>query len=191
MKPQLVISCHADTGFRSHRLRRTHDGDVCGHLDNYAGVFAVMLAYFSGRVDCDGVRIELTHGEEANMAGARRVLRTLSPEDTVVVVDVTGVRTSADITVEKCNDPGMQAFVRRSLRGLSYELFDGCPDPISNQDECDVYKKRLKKVAFLGIPCRGGDYNAGPVRARRQSLKAASRAIARMVKCFSGGTRQQ
>ena len=46
----LVISCHADTGFPSHRLRRLKGRLVEGHLDNFIGVHAVMQAYFSGRL---------------------------------------------------------------------------------------------------------------------------------------------
>jgi len=186
-RPTFVISCHADTGFRSHRLR-VEGHEVAGHLDNFAGVHAVMKAYFSGRMDLDGVRIELTPDEETSMAGARKVLRTLSPDDVVVVVDVTGAPTDADITIEKCADPALQRFVRGALRGLSFELFAGCPDPVSTADECDVYAKRLKRVFFLGIPCRGGDYNAGTVRARRRSLDTAARALVRLARAVRRGT---
>lgn len=187
MKPQLVISCHADTGFRAHRLR-VEGREVVGHLDNFAGVHAVMKAYFSGGLDLDGVRIELTPDEETDMAGARKVLRTLSPGDVVAVVDVTGAPTTADITIEKCADPALQRFVRGALRGLSFELFAGCPDPVADADECDVYQKKLKRVFFLGIPCRGGDYNKGTVRARRRSLDTAARALVRLARAVRRGT---
>jgi hypothetical protein len=182
-RPQFVISCHADTGFRSHRLR-VEGRDVVGHLDNFAGVFAVMTAYFGGGLDLDDIRIELTPDEETDMAGARRVLPTLSRRDVVVVVDVTGAETDADFTIEKCGNPAMQRFVRTSLKGFSYDLHAGCPDPISDADECDVYAKRLPNVFFLGIPCRGGDYNAGTVRARKRSLAAAARALVRLARAF-------
>jgi acetylornithine deacetylase/succinyl-diaminopimelate desuccinylase-like protein len=189
VRPTFVISCHADTGFRTHRLR-VEGADVVGHLDNFAGVHAVMKAYFGGGLDLDGVRIELTPDEEIDMSGARRVLRTLSPADVVAVVDVTGAPTKADITIEKCADPALQRFVRAALRGLSFELHAGCPDPVSTADECDVYAKRLKHVFFLGIPCRGGDYNKGTVRARRRSLDTAARALVRLARAVRRGTPQ-
>ena len=43
MKPKLIFSCHADTGFRSHRLSVDKNGDYYGHLDNFIGVFALMI----------------------------------------------------------------------------------------------------------------------------------------------------
>lgn len=181
MKPQssFVISCHADTGFRSHRCRLEKGGDVCyGHLDNFAGVKAVMDAFFSGGLDREGVRIELTYGEETDFGGARAVRRTLTKEDTVVVVDVTGAKTRADITIEKCADPETARFVRKALAGMPrVEVFSGCPDPVSDSDETDVYRGRAGRVFFLGIPCSGGDYNAGRVRCRKKSLNAATRAL--------------
>lgn len=82
----LIISCHADTGFTSHRLTLKGDGLVYGHLDNFAGVHAVMNAYLSGGFDSDQVRIELTEAEETDFGGAYRVLRSLTPEDVVIGV---------------------------------------------------------------------------------------------------------
>jgi len=184
MKPKFVISCHADTGFRKHRLTRMPDGNVYGHLDNFVGVHAVMNAYFSGRLDVPGVRIELTYGEETDMAGAKEVRKTLSPDDVVVVVDVTGIDTAADLTIEKCDTPVMQVFVHTALEGMSYVLFPDCPDPIANEDESDVYRKRLENVFFLGIPCQGGDYNAGRVSCRETSIAAATEAIIRLATTF-------
>ena len=32
----LVISCHADTGFKAHSLTHRADGVIHGHLDNFA-----------------------------------------------------------------------------------------------------------------------------------------------------------
>lgn len=183
--PQLVISCHADTGFSSHRLRLTPAGTYFGHLDNFIGVYAVMQAFFSGRLDHDHVRIELTSGEETNLAGAFEVLESLIPEDVVVVVDVTGTLTEHDLVIEKCSSPAMQQFVHEALAGLSYELFAGCPDPISDADESDVYRQRTENVFFLGIPCRGGDYNETMVEARPESVAAAAEAILRLAAAFS------
>lgn len=184
MKPKLIISCHADTGFLSHRLRRTENDVLSGHLDNFAGVHAVMNAFFSGRMDSDSVRIELTYGEETDMEGACKVLKSLSSEDVVVVVDVTGTETDRNITIEKCTSPRMRDFVRKALDGMSYALYEGCPDPIADEDECDVYKEKLEHVFFLGIPCTGGDYNSGVVSCHKDSITAASEAIVRLTTTF-------
>ena len=51
--PTPVISCHADTGFPFHRLK-AEVNRFTGHLDNFAGVCAVMTACFSGRMDMSG-----------------------------------------------------------------------------------------------------------------------------------------
>ena len=184
MKPQFVISCHADTGFRSHRLKRIQDTCI-GHMDNFVGVHAVMNAYFSGKMDLPNIRIELTYGEETDMAGAYGVLQTLSSDDVVVVVDVTGAPTSCDITIEKCSSPEMQSFVHEALKGISYELHEDCPDPIANMDESDVYSEKLKNVFFLGIPCHGGDYNTVKVSCSDASISAATEAIIRLAHKFN------
>ena len=177
----LVISCHADTGFPSHRLERS--GDLYrGHLDNFAGVYAVMRAYFSGELPPDGVRIELTDGEETDMAGARRVAAALDPNDLVVVVDVTGAPTDADFTLEKCRLPALQRFLAVALEGLDYDLYEDCPDPVSDSDESDVYAEVCPATCFLGIPVVGGDYNAGEVVCREQSLAAAAEALVRIAR---------
>lgn len=183
-KPHLVISCHADTGFQSHRLARV-EGGYHGHMDNFAGVHAVMNAYFSGRMDAESLRIELTYGEETDMEGAYEVLETLLPDDVVVVVDVTGIPTDRDITIEKCKTPRMRRFVQEALEGMSYALYEGCPDPIADEDESDVYREKLSNVFFLGIPCTGGDYNEGAVFCREESIKAASEAIIRFAEKFT------
>ncbi len=182
-KPQFVISCHADSGFRRHRLRRTQDACI-GNLDNFVGVYAVMNAYFSGRMNLPGLRIELTYGEETEMEGAYQVLETLSPKDVVVVVDVTGTHTDRDITIEKCSSPRMQSFVKDALTGISYELYEGCPDPIADEDECDVYAEKLEDVFFLGIPCRG-DYNTDEVSCKIASISAATEALILLSTAFN------
>ena len=185
MKPKLVFSCHADTGFRSHRLQLDKNGDYYGHLDNFIGVFALMNAYFSGQLDYPDIRIELTYGEETDMEGAYEVMDSLHSYDTVIVIDVTGAETNSDITIEKCSDPGMKAFIIEALRGLSYDLYEGCPDPVADEDESDVYREKVNKVCFLGIPCSGGDYNAGMVTAKKVSVKSATEAIIRLAQAFS------
>ena len=182
-KPQIVISCHADTCFDSHQLTHTKNNFV-GHLDNFAGVHAVMSAYFSGKITNELLRIELTYGEETGMAGARKVLKTLSAEDMVLVVDVTGTPTRRDITIEKCRTPRLQQFVKAALKGLSFEVFEGCLDPISCNDECDVYDEKLENVYFLGIPCYGGDYNSVSVSCQKNSILTASKAIVRLANQF-------
>lgn len=181
LHPQLVISCHADTGFPSHRLRLTEAGTYLGHLDNFIGVYAVMQAYFSGRLDFEHVRIELTDGEEVDMDGALRVVETLTPRDVVVVVDVTATETERDLVIEKCATPAMQWLVHEALAGLSYELHTGCPDPVSDSDECDVYRQATDNVFFLGIPVWGGDYNEVMVEARPASVTAAAEALVRLA----------
>jgi hypothetical protein len=184
--PQIVISCHADTGFRSHRLKYNSDLSVTGQLDNFVGVHCVMQAYFSGRLDFPNVRIELTYGEEVDMAGAYEVLETLSPDDTVIVVDVTGTPTDKDIVIEKCMAPIMREFINKALQGMSYDMYADCPDPIANCDESDVYRERLENVFFLGIPCTGGDYNDGPVTCRKASIDTTAEAIIRLAAAFQG-----
>lgn len=180
----LVISCHADTGFRSHRLSRLAGDRVEGHLDNFIGVHAVMTAYFSGRLCGPDIRIELTYGEEVDMAGAREVCATLSPKDTVLVVDVTAAPGSFDFTIEKCADPGMTSLVRGALKGMKYRLYRGCPDPVAQCDESDVYRTRCRRVCFLGIPCRGGDYNAGVVRSRLRYVEQCAEALGRIAEAY-------
>jgi hypothetical protein len=144
-----------------------------------------MNAYFSGRLDLPNVRIELTYGEETDMQGAYEVLETLSPTDTVVVVDVTGADTQGDFTIEKCAYPEMQDFVKKALDGMSYDLYEGCPDPVATEDESDVYTQKLQNVFFLGIPCYGGDYNEGAVSCKEASVVAVTEALIRLAVAFN------
>jgi hypothetical protein len=176
-----VISCHADTRFREHSLRRLPEG-VSGHLDNFAGVHAVMLAYFSGGLPARGVRVELTHGEETDFAGAYEVLRTLRGWDVVVVVDVSATPTDKDVVIEKCSHPRMRQLVERALAGTSFDLYADCPDPVCGIDETDVYRDACPMTCFLGVPVVGGDYNAGVVSCREQSLRAAAEALCRIAR---------
>ncbi len=177
----LMISAHADTNFSSHALKKLPGGLVEGHLDNFSGVHAVMKAYFSGRMNGGGVRIELTYGEEKGLLGAREVAKTLEPEDIVLVVDVTGTPTGKDFVVEKCRDPELQGFLRKAFAGLSYDLYPDCPDPISQSDEVDVYSKVCRRTCFIGVPVTGGDYNAGAVRCRERSLDSIADALCRIA----------
>ncbi len=184
----LLISCHADTRFREHQLRRCEGGVLCGHLDNFAGVHAVMLAYFSGRLPAEGVRIELTYGEETGFAGAYEVLQTLRGWDVVVVVDVTGTQTDKDFVVEKCAHPEMRRLIEQSLAGMAYDLHEGCPDPVCGLDETEVYRDACPMTCFLGVPVTGGDYNSGVVRCKEQSIRAVAEALCRIAQ---GWAREQ
>lgn len=179
----LIISCHADTGFESHSLLHTNDY-YHGHLDNFAGVYGVMNAYFSGRITNNHTRIELTCGEETDMEGAKEVASTLTDRDIVLVVDVTGTPTSKDIVIEKCKDPAMQGFLTEALNGLSYDLYSDCPDPISCYDETDIYSQVTPYCCFLGIPCEGGDYNEGQVSCRKHSVETLAEAICRLSEYY-------
>lgn len=180
----LVFSCHADTGFGAHSLKRLNDGLMQGQLDNYIGVYSMMKAYFSGRLDKDNVRVELTYDEEGEFAGAYEVLETLSEDDVVFVVDVTATPTTADVVFEKCSDPELQGFIRKALDGLSYDLYDYCPDPVSSSDESDVYMEKLRRVCFLGVPVFGGDYNSDQVMARQDTPDRVAEVICRLVEAF-------
>jgi hypothetical protein len=200
--PVLVISCHADTGFTAHSLSREaggsagaspspgEGGTLHGHLDNFAGVYAVMRAYFSGRLTQDFLRIELTYGEEEDCAGAHRVLATLDEDDAVLVVDVTGTPTARDFFVEKCRDETLRRLLAVSLEGMAYDLYPECPDPVACEDEVDVYGRKCKRTCFLGVPCFGGDYNDGPVSCREASVGAVAEAICRVAEHFEAFARE-
>jgi hypothetical protein len=104
MQQSLLISCHSVTGFGSHYLEIDRNGNYYGHLDNFIGVYAVMLSYFNGKLNHENIRMELTYGEESGMEGAYKVLHTLDRDDIAIVIDVTGIPTNKDITIEKCSD---------------------------------------------------------------------------------------
>jgi len=177
----LVISAHADTNFSSHSLKKLPGGIVEGHLDNFSGVYAVMEAYFSGRMSRNNVRIELTYGEEKGLLGAQEVAKTLKPDDVVLVVDVTGTPTEKDFVVEKCRDPKLRQFLKKAFTGLSYDLYPNCPDPVSQSDEVDVYSKVCRQSCFIGVPVTGGDYNAGMVKCKERSLKTIAEALCQIA----------
>jgi hypothetical protein len=182
-----VISCHADTCFREHRLERRADGTVFGQLDNFAGVQAVMLAFFSGRLPAEGTRIELTHGEEKGCLGAYEVMKTLDEEDVVLVVDVTGTPTDKDFVIEKCSHPELREQIRRALTGMSYDLHEGCPDPVVGVDETEIYRSKCARTCFVGVPVWGGDYNREPVWCRERSLQAVAEALCRIAQSWAAG----
>lgn len=180
----LVISCHADTTFYSHSLEKYENGIVKGALDNFAGVYSVMNAFFSGRLNKDYIRIELTYGEEVNLGGAEEVFETLREHDVVFVVDVTGTETSKDFVIEKCRNKALQRFLKRTFKGLEFDLYEECPDPISCWDEVDIYSQKCEYSCMLAIPCMGGDYNREDVFCKEKSLFQVSEAICRIVENF-------
>ena len=172
----LVISAHSDTNFRRHALA-VRGREYVGHLDNFVGVHAVLRAFFSGRMEPRNARIELTYGEERDCAGAREVAPTLGATDLVAVVDVTGTPTEASFVVEKCRSPRVRKFLERELSAFAFDLYRGCPDPVAQADETDVYRRYTSNVFFLGIPCRGGDYNRRRVRCLEADVEAVSEAL--------------
>jgi hypothetical protein len=180
----ILFSVHADTNFTRHRLRRLDGDTVEGHLDNYSGVHAAMLAFFSGRLDNDYTRLELTYGEERDMEGARAVRRQLKRTDLCVVVDVTGTPTERDFVIEECAEPDLTAFVRAALDGMNYDLYAHCPDPIAQESETWIYRKKCRLTFFLGVPCTGGDYNAGAVRTRLSQIAAVSQAMGALAEAY-------
>lgn len=179
----LIVSCHADTGFNNHSLIH-QDDKYCGHLDNFVGVYGVMKAYFSGRITNNHTRIELTYGEETDMEGAKEVASTINKDDTVIIVDVTATPTQKDLVIEKCKNPVMNDYLTQTLTGLSYDLYSDCPDPVSCYDETDIYSQVTSYCCFLGIPCIGGDYNAGQVLCRKQSVEAVAEAVCRLSEYY-------
>jgi hypothetical protein len=180
----LVFSCHADTNFRFHSLKRDESGHIKGHLDNFIGVHAMMKAYFSGRLDKDYVRIELTYGEEKDYAGALEVLQSLKKSDVVIVVDVTATESGKDLVFEKCRSRKLQTFLERALKDIPFDLYDHCPDPIAWEDEVDVYQPKCRNTCFMGIRVWGGDYNEGAVCSDEHYIDQFVEAICRIVEEF-------
>lgn len=181
----LIFSVHSDTGFPSHSLKRLDNGLLEGQMDNFVGVYSMMKAYFSGRMTSENVRIELTYDEEGEFAGAYEVLDTLSADDVVIVVDVTGTPTEAGFVFEKCRDPRLRGFLRKALDGMSFDMYEDCPDPVSTSDEVDVYSQKCALTCFLGVPLFGGDYNAGAVMCKAETPDIAAEAICRIVEAFA------
>lgn len=172
----IIISAHADTNFKNVKLT-VEDDYYKGYLDNYVGVFAVMKAYFSGEINFDHVRVELTYGEETDMEGAKQVAKEVTADDLVIVVDVTATPTDKDFVIEKCKSSNVRDFLKDTLAGFSYDLYEGCPDPVSNMDEVEVYKRKTENYFFLGLPCIGGDYNSDEVKCKIKSVDEAARAL--------------
>ncbi|MEO8210666.1 MAG: hypothetical protein ABI840_08885 [bacterium] len=172
----IIISAHADTNFKNVKLT-VEDEYYKGYLDNYVGVFAVMKAYFSGEINFDYVRVELTYGEETDMEGAKQVSKNVKVDDLVIVVDVTATPTDTDFVIEKCKSDKVRKFLEDTLTDFRFDLYKGCPDPVSNMDEVDIYKRKTDNYFFLGLPCSGGDYNLDVVQCKIRSVDEAARSL--------------
>jgi hypothetical protein len=98
---RLIFSAHGDTCFSEsfcHPIGTSQGTLYFGHVDNFAGVYALLSSYFSGSPHEKRIQYNITYGEEMTIngvdyAGARDVLNTLESDDMVVVIDVTGIAT--------------------------------------------------------------------------------------------------
>ena len=185
---KIVISAHGDTNWQEHHLvkqmglregQEEKEVEYYGHMDNFGGVHATMKAYFTGELPQERVRIEITYGEETGMDGAREVAETITPQDVVIVVDVTGTVTTNNIVIEKCSNQKLREFVTSVLQNskISYEVHSDCPDAIMDIDETNVYSNVTDLYFFLGLPVRGGDYNEGPVYCFAEDIEKLSEAL--------------
>lgn len=179
----IIISAHADTNFKKVELKI--DGqNFKGYLDNYVGVYSVMKAFFSGQMSSKDVRVELTYGEETDMEGAKQIAKQVKRDDLVIVVDVTSTPTEKDFVIEKCRSEKVKEFLKRSLEGFSYDIYKDCPDPVSDMDEVEVYKKKTDHYFFLGLPCTGGDYNSDVVSCKIRSVEQTAHALLKICGNF-------
>lgn len=179
----LVISAHSDTNFK--KINLLIEGDYYnGYLDNYVGVYAVMKAYFSGKINFDYVRVELTYGEETDMEGAKKVSEEITGDDLVIVVDVTATPTTKDFVIEKCESKEVKIFLEKTLFDFSYDLYKHCPDPVSNKDEVDIYKQKTDNYFFLGLPCKGGDYNRDAVKCKIKTVDEAAKGLIKICENY-------
>jgi hypothetical protein len=95
----LIFSAHGDTCFSESFCQtiETRQGTLFwGHVDNFAGVYAMLSSYFGGSCHQERIQYQITYGEEKTIngveyAGARDVILTLGSDDMVVVIDVTGI----------------------------------------------------------------------------------------------------
>ena len=179
----IFISVHSDKNYKHVKLKRDNEFYI-GHLDNYVGVYSVMKAYFSGQLGHKHVRVELTYGEETDFEGALEVAEEIEHNDLVIVVDVTATPTKKDFVIEKCESSIVQHFIKDVLKNYEYDLYRGCPDPVSNLDEVEIYKNKTKHYFFLGLPCEGGDYNLEAVRCKIKSVDKVSMALIDICKNY-------
>jgi hypothetical protein len=95
----LIFSAHGDTCFSESFCETidTPNGTLFwGHVDNFAGVYAMLSSYFGGTCHQQRIQYQVTYGEEKTIngvayAGARDVITTLESDDMCVVIDVTGI----------------------------------------------------------------------------------------------------
>jgi len=179
----IFISAHADTNYKRVNLEIENEY-YKGYLDNYVGVFVAMKAFFSGEINFDYVRMELTPDEEIDMRGAKEVAKEITKDDLVIVIDVTGTNTDKDFVIEKAKSENVRKFLNETLINFNYDIYEGCPDPISNIDEVEVYKKKTSNYFFLGLPCIGGDYNSVEVKCKIKSVEEAAKALIKICKDY-------
>lgn len=172
----IIVSAHSDTNFNKSVVKISDESYV-GFLDNFVGVYAAMKALFSCDIQTEEVRIELTYGEEQGLLGAKELAHEINKDDLVIVIDVTGTLTDKDFVIEKCKSDTLEKFLNETLSGMSYDLYKDCPDPISDQDEVEVYKHCSDYTFFLGLPCVGGDYNSVHVGCKIASVDAVAKAL--------------
>ncbi|CAN5406473.1 hypothetical protein BH10BAC5_BH10BAC5_08080 [soil metagenome] len=177
----ILISVHGDTNFNEIKLYDRGDSYE-GHLDNYVGVFTAMKAFFSGEMSSDNVKMVITYGEEIDMAGAREEAAKLTSNDIAIVMDVTATPTEKDFVIEKCENKSIRKILDEELKEFSYDIYEGCPDPVSNMDECEIYRKKTDKFFFLGIPVFGGDYNAELVSVKKRTIDETAKALIKICK---------
>jgi len=175
---KVVISAHGDTNFPGHTMllnKVANRMQYFGHQDNFAGVYIVMNALFSGKLTPKKIRIEITYKEETTMEGAREVAKTLDKSNIVIVLDVTGTVTTKNFVIEKCRNKRLRQFIIKELDMhkdlFSYDIYSGCPDMICDQDETNVYGKITDYTFFFGIPTRHGDYNEGEVLCYQEDIE--------------------
>lgn len=179
----IIISAHSDTNYK--RVNLEIEGEYYkGYLDNYVGVYTAMKVFFSGEVNFDYVRIELTPDEEIDMRGARMVAKDVKKHDLVIVIDVTGTETDKDFVIEKCKSHDLRKFLVSTLDGFSYDIYEDCPDPVSNEDEVEVYKHKTDQYFFLGLPCHGGDYNFTETKCKIRTVEEAAKAVIKICKNY-------
>ena len=85
-------------------------------MDNFAGVSALMAAYFSAQLSSTRVHCKVTYGEEKAIngvfyAGALEVAKELKADDFVAVIDVTGVSARAVNSENVRNSPKVKGHV--------------------------------------------------------------------------------
>lgn len=116
--PMLVFSAHGDTNFSDGSSSTVvvpspqhgnNDFLYFSHCDNFAGVFAVLQAYFGGRLSGRRTNCQITYGEEGEIngvsfMGANEVGKQLTQTDLVFAVDVSSKDVIVPITAKDLFD---------------------------------------------------------------------------------------